>query len=468
MIAAWILYALLVGIFLAAGARVLENLLRAHKLPTRWVWAGAMVSTLVWPLVPLLWKAWPREAAAVPPPPAARVAVLEPLAVQVTQESFLRVLDGPIVALWILVSSALLVLFGVLVVRTRRLKRSWAGEEAGGHRVLFSDDLGPAVVGYLSPEIVLPAWCRDLEEKTLRMIIDHEAEHLRAGDLRLMISAGILPLLFPWHLPLWWQFRRLRTAVEGDCDLRVVRKYPERIRPYMELLLQVSGRKARTAALVAMLSEPEKTLAQRIRIMTMPFPRKPWLRGAFLAGLGLILTAVACWAPSPREAVDDQSDGMDARALGATAPMEAPRTGGGTGRVEIDIPPTPAEIMESRELAMEARQIRGAQEIQEVQEVQKETPVDALIHLYRVTVDFVGEATLDLAGEGIQVPAVGGTTSCFRIEAAIGDHACAKVDMKVDFQRGDVLVGDANGVNGVAVYAKIGQWRGRVDRTVGA
>lgn len=33
--------------------------------------------------------------------------------------------------------------------------------------------------------------------------------------------------------------------------------------------------------------------------MTMPFPKKPLLRGTILAGVGMILVAVACWAPSP-------------------------------------------------------------------------------------------------------------------------------------------------------------------------
>jgi len=264
--------------------------------------------TLFWPVVHLLWKSWPRDVAPVPLPDPSRVALLEPLAVQVTQESFLRVLDGPILALWIASSTLMAVFFLLLVVRTRRIRSGWAGEEAGGLKVLFSQDLGPAVVGYVRPQIVLPSWCRELEDQTLNLILDHEMEHVRAGDLRLMLTAGAFPVLFPWHLPLWWQFRRLRASVESDCDLRVVRKYPDRVRPYMELLLEVGGREPMRTALVAMLSEPEQTLAQRIRIMTMPFPKKPWLRGAFLTALGGFLVAVACWAPSPSEAPEEVAD----------------------------------------------------------------------------------------------------------------------------------------------------------------
>lgn len=301
MIAAWILYALLVGILVGGGALVLENLLRAHKLPTRWVWTGAMALSLFWPLGHLLLKYWPRDVAPIPIPSPGRVVALEPLAVQVAPESFLRYMDGPILMVWVVSSVVLLLMFGILILRTRRLRRAWRGERAGGQTVLFSRDMGPAVVGYMEPQIVLPTWCRELEEQTLNLIIDHELEHLKAGDLRLILTTGILPILLPWHAPIWWQYKRLRLAVEGDCDLRVLKKHPDRTRPYMELLLQVGGTPPRTEALVAMLSEPEESLERRIRIMTMPIPRKPWTRGLFLTAIGGMLLAVACWAPSPTD-----------------------------------------------------------------------------------------------------------------------------------------------------------------------
>jgi TonB family protein len=301
MIAAWILYALLVGVLVSAGALVLETLLRAHRVPTRWVWLGAMTLSVFWPLGHVFWRNWPKTASPTVVPEAGIVPVLDPLAVQVTQESFLRQLDAPILMVWVLSTTALLALFVLLLRRTRRMRQEWKGEEAGGHPVLFSQDLGPAVVGYMRPEIVLPGWCRELEDRTLNLILDHEMEHLRAGDLRLILTSGIFPILLPWHLPIWWQYKRLRLSAEADCDLRVLRKHPEMTRPYLELLLQVGGRPHRSPVLVAMLSEPEETLERRIRIMTMPFPKKPWIRGVLLAAVGGLLVGLACWAPSPSE-----------------------------------------------------------------------------------------------------------------------------------------------------------------------
>jgi TonB family protein len=223
------------------------------------------------------------------------------------------------------------------------MRRDWEGDETAGQPVLFSRNLGPAVVGYVKPEIVLPEWCRDLEESTLDLILDHELEHLKAGDLRLILSLGVLPLLFPWHLPLWWQFTRLRQAVEGDCDLRVVRKHPEQTRPYLELLLQVGGTSPSPQALVAMLSELEETLERRIKIMTMPIPDKPLLRGLVLTAIGGLFLAVACWAPSPNEV-----EGSGAEAVRVPPEMAIP---GIQARdavelpPEIEIPPRPGEIV---------------------------------------------------------------------------------------------------------------------------
>ena len=281
MIAAWILYTLLVGALVGGSALLLERLLRAHGLASRWIWAGAMLLSSVWPLGHLVWKNVPRAAPELVLPNLPPMAmVMEPLSLEVTPQSVLRLLDGPILLAWIVVSGALLLFFASLLIRTHRLRKRWQKGEAGGESVLYSDEWGPAVVGFVRPQIVLPGWCRGLDERALRLILDHEKEHVRAGDLRLVLSAGVLPVLFPWHLPIWWQMTRLRLAVEGDCDLRVLRARRGWTRPYVELLLDVGKRKQRRQAFAVLLSEPEQTLKRRIRIMTMPFPKKPWVEGS--------------------------------------------------------------------------------------------------------------------------------------------------------------------------------------------
>jgi TonB family protein len=42
--------------------------------------------------------------------------------------------------------------------------------------------------------------------------------------------------------------------------------------------------------------------------MTMPFPKKSWLRAVFLTVVGVFLVAVACWAPGPSETPDEAAE----------------------------------------------------------------------------------------------------------------------------------------------------------------
>jgi TonB family protein len=117
-----------------------------------------------------------------------------------------------------------------------------------------------------------------------------------------MSMVGILPVLFPWHLPIWWQLARLRTAIEGDCDLRVLGRNPGSMRSYLELLIDVGEKSSGRRPLAVMLSEPYETLKRRIKIMTVPLPKKPWIRGTLLAGCGTVLVVLAGWAPAPTDA----------------------------------------------------------------------------------------------------------------------------------------------------------------------
>src|SRR5438477_356942 len=80
------------------------------------------------------------------------------------------------------------------------------------------------IVGLLRSRIVVPAWLLSAPESQQTAVIAHEQSHLEAGDpLMLTIALGLL-VLMPWNFPLWWQLRRLRRAIEVDCDSRVLRR----------------------------------------------------------------------------------------------------------------------------------------------------------------------------------------------------------------------------------------------------
>lgn len=164
--------------------------------------------------------------------------------------------------------------------------------------VLVSASAGPAVVGVLHPEIVLPEWVLALEEERRRLVVEHEVEHLRAGDSPLLLASLLVLVLCPWNPALWWQVRRLRLAVEVDCDARVLRRRPD-ARNYGALLLEVGRMASRRQLLATAFSKPHSFLERRIRMITRSDPRHRFrtAAGLALAALGAPLAACALTPP---------------------------------------------------------------------------------------------------------------------------------------------------------------------------
>src|SRR5881628_3003138 len=80
-------------------------------------------------------------------------------------------------------------------------------------------------------------------------------------------ATAIAVALMPWNIALWLQARRLRLAIEMDCDARVLRVHPSPER-YGLLMLTIAQRRAVAPTLFApMLSEPTSQLERRIIAM---------------------------------------------------------------------------------------------------------------------------------------------------------------------------------------------------------
>jgi TonB family protein len=129
-------------------------------------------------------------------------------------------------------------------------------------------------------------------------MLAHEDEHVQAHDPWLLSAATALLVLAPWNLVLWWQLRRLRLAVEMDCDARVLARGGA-APAYGDLLLRVGRRRARLPLGAPALGEPASFLARRIRRMATALPRWRWA-GATAAGLVAAAAIIAaCEAPRP-------------------------------------------------------------------------------------------------------------------------------------------------------------------------
>jgi TonB family protein len=91
--------------------------------------------------------------------------------------------------------------------------------------------------------------------------------------------------------------RRLREAIELDCDARVLRRAPD-ARQYGALLLEVGRRRAAPVLGVA-LAEPVSLLERRIRQITARAKAVNVRRVASLGGLALLLAAIAVCTRDP-------------------------------------------------------------------------------------------------------------------------------------------------------------------------
>src|SRR5690606_7418126 len=173
------------------------------------------------------------------------------------------------------------------------------------------------VVGIWRGRIVLPTWLLELGAPLRALVLRHEGEHLRARDPGLLAIAAIALLIQPWNPALWWQFRRLRLAIELDCDARVLRGGAD-LERYGLLLLAVGQRTRRHLATVPALAEDRTLLARRIAIMSAPKLVPSFSRVALwaaLVGAGVLL---ACELPSGNPDAADQEAGTPSATLTAS------------------------------------------------------------------------------------------------------------------------------------------------------
>jgi beta-lactamase regulating signal transducer with metallopeptidase domain len=327
MTAAWMLYLLLVGTLMTLAARLLATALRAFGRPTRWVWAGALAGVLVLALVAPRQVVDQRQFAPAvatrptvmlldrtSPDPLARLrAAYQNVEVRTTVAlySLAQRVPRPLAigfgAAWAVGSVMLLVLFVAVNVRLARARRRWPVSQAGGTAVRVAPDSGPAVLGLLRAEIVVPRSLLERSVEEQRLILAHEREHLRARDHLLLAGAWVVAIAFPWHPAIWALIDRLRLAIELDCDARVLRAGAS-AKSYGALLIDVAAHHGGIRIGALALADGPSHLERRILAMNAPRKRHAVAYGALLCGVGTLLVLAACEAKVPTEAEIEQMD----------------------------------------------------------------------------------------------------------------------------------------------------------------
>ena len=315
MIAVWMLYCVGIGLAFVVMGYALERGLHYAGRATRWAWVIALVGSYFVPI-----GAWLRPSAfesfAVPIPSPAQSpttsssSTASTILPQPSSQPFsLSDLDAPLRWGWGLVSLAMLLTLGAAATRLVAMRRRWRRAAVDGRSVLVSPNIGPAVVGLWSPRVVLPEWALALPDSDRELMLSHEEQHLRAHDPALLASAFVALLLAPWNPALWWQWKRLRLAVEMDCDARVLAQ-GRSAAAYGQLLLEVGRRRATHVLGAAALGEPASFLESRIRRMLGGAPRWRWAGAVAALVVATGAMVGACETPRPvapqRTTIDDQ------------------------------------------------------------------------------------------------------------------------------------------------------------------
>jgi beta-lactamase regulating signal transducer with metallopeptidase domain len=334
MIAAWLVYSLVVATMLYVGARALELAAQAINIPTRFIWVAAIAGAVALSTRQLVRVGNGQD---VPTPSlerriARRVRAAAPVAMverrldsaapqQPIRQAMRTVVvnaiyklartrgaihrvdvapfdrwNKPLLAGWFVGSAAVAGILFVAFGRLRALEAEFEQHGVDGVSVAVSRDVGPALFGIGHPRIVVPAWVLDLPATERRIILAHEREHALARDPQTLLGALLFLIVQPWNVALWAMLSRLRLAIEMDCDRRVLGTTAD-ARRYGELLVLVHSRRALAPQPLLSFVQRHSTLERRIRRIASRGPSRPAVLGSLLrAGIAL---GIAAWTPGP-------------------------------------------------------------------------------------------------------------------------------------------------------------------------
>jgi TonB family protein len=300
----WMLYAAMFGVIGVCAGFALERGARAMGRATRFVWLAVIAIALAGPLVlPLSNSAGSLservevvQASGAQVGTAAAIATSPSLAARALVAT--RMLDRPLAWLWLAVSLVAMARIVAGMVTLRRKRAGWVAREIAGTECFVTPDIGPAVVAMPDTKIILPEWALSLDPGSLATVIRHERQHSGARDAYLIVIGSLAAALMPWNPAIWVARRRLRLALEMDCDARVLAEDP-RVDRYGSLLLAIAQRPRLAAGLAATLTESTSDLERRIEAMTARPPRHPRLLAAASVGAAGVAFAFACSMPAP-------------------------------------------------------------------------------------------------------------------------------------------------------------------------
>jgi beta-lactamase regulating signal transducer with metallopeptidase domain len=103
-----------------------------------------------------------------------------------------------------------------------------------------NERIGPAVLGWLRPRILLPSFLVErMDDEALRILIAHEMTHIRRGDLFWAFLQTVAGSLWWFHPAVWIANRQLNLECERSCDEETIARLECPPSAYAKCLLQV-------------------------------------------------------------------------------------------------------------------------------------------------------------------------------------------------------------------------------------
>jgi len=337
----FVMYSLFCSSLLAALASSITAVWRISRVPVRAIWMLSIVMSVSIPLASTLRTPAPTPPAITAPITAtsasgairAELITEVPMATTDTQSVMLARLEAFDPTLRGVLWASLLVvplLVAIEWMQLRRKRRSWRKGELNGTAVMVAEDYGPAVVGVIAPEIVIPTFAHQLPAQQQQLLLAHEEEHVTANDGRWSLAMLFVVAIAPWNPVLWWQYARLRLAIELDCDARVLAR-GKHAHAYGTLLVDMAARSQGVSLVATALVERfTPSLRRRIENIVKSAPRfREIARGRVLVATSLALASVALFflVPSPAVRARPRTAAQLVADSGAIAVMELNRAG---------------------------------------------------------------------------------------------------------------------------------------------
>lgn len=321
----WMAYSALTAVLIAVGALAVERLVASVERPRRFVWLAALTLAVVVPLLP-----GRRQSPRPTDVPAIKAEqAVPPATVSVERrQSFIPPLPFPASRTaartagiaWSAGSAAGLAALCTILVAAACARRRWPHRRVEGTEVYLSRRFGPALVGILAPKPVIPSWVLQEKPAARAAILRHELEHARARDHLALLYAGLVAVAFPWSPAIWWMCRRLRAAIEMDCDRRVIASGIGAA-DYGTLLFHAGARTQNRWGLAPAMGQPKSLLERRLKTMNEKRRRLNPLHGLLLAGAAATALAIACDTRSPTQLNDAIDEVINEGRDGEAAPL---------------------------------------------------------------------------------------------------------------------------------------------------